>query len=73
MSYRWGARAGRRRTLHLTGCRLARFPVPLLDGLTTDQQIIDALGAGIEWTDGCVHCMPKLRRRIAAANNSAQT
>ena len=67
MRYHLGADTGRRRVLHLEGCRLAKFHYARLDGLVTDAEVTAALGASIEWTNGCVHCMPKLRRRLAEA------
>jgi hypothetical protein len=67
MKYQLGADTGSRRVLHLVGCPLAKFPHPTLEGLVTDAQVINALGASVEWTSGCERCMPKLSRRIAAA------
>ena len=70
MKYRLGADTGTRRVLHTEACRLAKFPFPMLDGLSTDAQIIAALGASVAWTSSCGHCLPKLRRRLAAARQS---
>jgi bacterioferritin-associated ferredoxin len=70
MKYRLGADTGTRRVVHVEGCRLAKFPFPMLDGLTTDAQIIAALGASVAWTSSCGSCLPKLRRKLAAARQS---
>ena len=67
MRYQLGANPGARRVLHLEGCRLAKIPYRMLDGLITDEQVIGALGASLEWTDGCERCAPKLRRKIVSA------
>jgi hypothetical protein len=45
-------------------------PYRILDGLITDEQIIEALGAILEWTDGCEHCALKLRRKIVSARRN---
>jgi hypothetical protein len=70
VKYRLGASAGPHRVLHLESCRLARTPYATLEGLATDTDVIAALGAGLEWTTGCQLCMPKLRRKLAAARIS---
>ena len=73
MKYRLGADTGTRRVVHSKGCRLAKYPFPVLDGLTTDAQIIAALGASVAWTSGCGHCLPKLRHKLASARQALDT
>ena len=70
MKYRLGADTGNRRVIHTEGCRLAKYPFPMLDGSTTDAQIIAALGASVAWTSSCGYCLPKLRRKLATARQS---
>ena len=70
MRFQLGAGPGPRRVLHLEGCRLAKVPYRMLDGLFTDEQVIEALGASLEWTDGCERCAPKLRRKIQSARRN---
>jgi len=73
LKYRLGADTGTRRVLHTETCRLAKYPFPMLDGMTTDAQIIDALGASVAWTSSCGHCLPKLRRRLVGAKRAITT
>ncbi len=70
MKCQLGADPGHRRVLHLEGCRLAKVPYRMLDGHITDEQVVEVRGASFEWTDGCEHCAPKLRRKIVSAHRN---
>jgi len=65
-----GADTAKRRVLHLEGCRLAKVPFAMLEGVVTDDEILKALGASVEWTNVCQRCMPKLRRKLASASST---
>ena len=67
MKFYLGADTAKHRVLHLEGCRLAKVPFVMLEGVTTDDEILRALGASVEWTTVCERCMPKLHRKLEAA------
>ena len=70
MKFYLGADTAKRRVLHLEGCRLAKVPFALLEGVVTDDEVIKALGASVEWTNVCQRCMPKLRRKLGSTSRT---
>ena len=64
MKFYLGADTAKHRVLHLEGCRLAKVPFVMLEGVVTDDELLRALGASVEWTKVCARCMPKLRRKF---------